>query len=180
MTKISFGAMVAAAAFMAIPANISFADNKDTAAVPNGLAMSEFKGYETWQVIAVSKAKLPNADVINAILGNTEMIEAFKAGFPGNGKSIPDGAKMAKIHWNAKTHEDFPGHAIGPDTLHDLDFMVKDSKRFAATGGWGWAEFDYDNATDPFKPLGTGAACGYACHTLVKSKDYVFTSYPKR
>ena len=87
---------------------------------------------------------------------------------------------MAKIHWNAKTHDDFPGHAIGPDTLHDLDFMVKDSKRFAATGGWVWAEFDYDTATDTFKPLGTGAACGYACHTLVKSRDYVFTGYPKR
>jgi hypothetical protein len=181
MTRISYLPITIVAVSLTVLVGVSFAaDNKDTVAVPNGLAFSEFKGYEGWQVIAVSKAKLPNADVINAILGNPEMIEAFKDGFPGNGKPIPDGARMAKIHWNAKTHEDFPGHAIGPDTLHDIDFMVKDSKRFAATGGWGWAEFDYDTATDTFKPLGTGAACGYACHTLVKSRDYVFTGYPKR
>jgi hypothetical protein len=180
MTRFSYLPVTIVAVSLTVLGGMAFADNKETVAVPNGLAFSEFKGYEGWQVIAVSKAKLPNADVINAILGNPAMIEAFKDGFPGNGKPIPDGARMAKIHWNAKTHEDFPGHAIGPDTLHDLDFMVKDSKRFAATGGWGWAEFDYDTATDTFKPLGTGAACGYACHTLVKSRDYVFTGYPKR
>jgi hypothetical protein len=180
MTRISYLPITIVAVSLTVLGGMAFADNKDTVAVPNGLAFSEFKGYEDWQVIAVSKAKLPSADLINAILGNPAMIEAFKDGFPGNGKPIPDGARMAKIHWNAKTHDDFPGHAIGPDTLHDLDFMVKDSKRFAATGGWGWAEFDYDTANDTFKPLGTGAACGYACHTLVKSKDYVFSGYPKR
>jgi hypothetical protein len=181
MTRISYLPVTIVAVSLTVMVGVSFAaDNKDTVAVPNGLAFSEFKGYEGWQVITVSKAKLPNADVINAILGNPAMIEAFKAGFPGNGKPIPDGARMAKIHWNTKTNDDFPNHAIGPDTLHDLDFMVKDSKRFAATGGWGYAEFDYDAATDTFKPLGTGAACGYACHTLVKTKDYVFNSYPKR
>ena len=157
-----------------------FASNKDTVTVPNGLAFSEFKGYEDWQVITVSKAKVGNADVINVILGNPAMIEAFKAGFPDNGKPILDGARMAKIHWNTKTNDAFPNHAIGPDTLHDIDFMVKDSKRFASTGGWGWAQFNYDSATDSFTPLGTGAACGYACHTIVKAKDYVFTAYGKR
>jgi Cytochrome P460 len=180
MSRILFGSMAAVSAFLAVVGGAAFADNKDTVAVPNGLAFSEFKGYQGWQVIAVSKAKIKDADVINAILGNPAMIEAFEAGFPGNGKPIPDGARMAKIHWNSKTHDDLPNHAIGPDTLHDIDFMVKDSKRFAATGGWGYAEFDYDNGTDTFKPLGTGAACGYACHTLVKTKDYVFSSYPKR
>ena len=67
-----------------------------------------------------------------------------------------------------------------PGTLHDIDFMVKDSKRFRATGGWGYAQFNYDVATDTFTPLGTGSGCGYACHTTVKAKDYVFTAYGKR
>jgi hypothetical protein len=181
MTRItSVPIMIVAVSLVALGGGTVFASNKDTVAVPNGLAFSEFKGYEDWQDITVSKAKVGDADVINVILGNPAMIEAYKAGFPDNGKPIPDGARMAKIHWNSKTNEAFPNHAIGPDTLHDIDFMVKDSKRFAATGGWGYAQFNYDAATDTFSPLGTGAACGYACHNIVKTRDYVFNSYPKR
>ena len=72
-----------------------------------------------------------------------------------------------------------------PGTLHNVDFMVKDSKRFADSGGWGWAAFDYDAASDTFTPAtladnppqGNDAKCGFACHTIVKAKDYVFTAY---
>jgi hypothetical protein len=75
-----------------------------------------------------------------------------------------------------------------PGTLLNVDFMVKDSKRFADSGGWGWAVFDYDAATDTFKPgtlagnppQGNDAKCGFACHTIVKTRDYVFTNYGKR
>ena len=74
--------------------------------------------------------------------------------------------------------------AAGPPTvagtLHDVDFMVRDSKRFPDTGGWGYAEFEYDAASDTFTPFETGADCGYACHTIVEAKDYVFTAYPLR
>jgi len=89
------------------------------------------------------------------------------------------GAKMVKIHWNGKKHPDFPAATI-PDSLHDLDTMVKDSRRFAATGGWGYGQFNYDAASDNFTPLGTGSGCGFACHTKAASVDYVFTRYPKR
>jgi hypothetical protein len=58
--------------------------------------------------------------------------------------------------------------------------MVKDAKRFAASGGWGYAKFDYAAASDSFQPSGTGSACGYACHTRVKARDFVFTHYPRR
>ena len=71
---------------------------------------------------------------------------------------------MAKIHWKTKNSTE-GGPATVPDTLHDIDFMVRDSKRFAATGNWGYAQFDYDTASETFKPNGTGAGCGYACHT---------------
>jgi hypothetical protein len=87
---------------------------------------------------------------------------------------------MAKIHWNAKQSTEAPSPTTVPDTLHDIDFMARDSKRFSDTGGWGYAQFNYDNASETFKPLGEGHNCGYACHTIVKAKDYVFTSYGNR
>jgi hypothetical protein len=62
------------------------------------------------------------------------MIDAYRAGVPGNGQPFPDGAKMAKIHWNPKKMETFPAATV-PGTQHDVDFMVKDSKRFADSGG---------------------------------------------
>jgi hypothetical protein len=107
--------------------------------VPGGLAFSEFRGYDEWQTVAVSH----NGDKLAVILGNPAMIEAYKAGIPGNGKPFPDGAKMAKIHWNPKKLETFPAATV-PGTQHDVDLMVKDSKRFGDSGGWGWAVFDYD------------------------------------
>ena len=75
-----------------------------------------------------------------------------------------------------------------PGTLQNVDFIEKDSKRFADSGGWGYAAFDYDVASDTFTPAtladhppqGNDAKCGFACHTIVKSKDYIFTAYPKR
>ena len=75
-----------------------FAQDKYTVKVPGGLAFSEFRGYEAWQTIAISR----NERVMAVILGNPAMINAYQAGIPGNGKPFPDGAKMAKIHWTPK------------------------------------------------------------------------------
>jgi hypothetical protein len=152
------------------------AQDKYTVQVPNGLAFSEFKGYEAWQVVAVSQT----GDTIEVILANPVMIDAYRAGVPGNGKPFPDGSKMTKIHWNAKKSAEAPAPTTVPDTLHDIDFMARDIKRFPNTGGWGYAEFDYVPASDMFTPAGSGTDCGYACHTIVAKKDYVFTAYPKR
>src|SRR4051812_23849921 len=152
------------------------AQDKYSVRVPNGLAFSEFTGFEDWPTVAVSQA----GDLIEVILANAVMIKAYRAGAPGNGKSFPDGSKMAKIHWNAKRSAEAPDPTTVPDTLHDIDFMVRDSKRFANTGNWGYAQFNYDAASDALKPEGTGADCGYACHTIAAKKDYVFTAYGKR
>ena len=159
------------------------AQDKYSVKVPGGLAFSEFKGYEEWQVVSTSM----DGDLIAAILANPVMIDAYRAGLPGNGKSFPDGAKMAKIHWNPKKLETFPAATV-PGTLHDIDFMVKDSKRFADSGGWGYAVFDYDAKSDTFTPgttadnppQGNDAKCGFACHTIVKNRDFVFTDYGRR
>ena len=159
------------------------AQDKYTVKVPGGLAFSEFRGYEAWQVVSISQ----NGNLLAATLANPVMIDAYRAGVPGNGKPFPDGAKMAKIHWNPKKMETFPAATV-PGTQHDVDFMVKDSKRFADSGGWGWAAFNYDAASDTFKPgttadeapQGNDAKCGFACHTIVKTRDYVFTDYGHR
>ena len=160
------------------------AQDRYTVKVPGGLAFSEFKGYETWQLISMSH----NGDKLAAILGNPTMIEAFKAGIPENGKPFPDGAKMAKIHWTAKKNETAPGQPLVAGALHDVDFMAKDSKRFADSNGWGYGAFEYEGATESFRPATTSdqppqasdAKCGAACHTVARARDYVFTEFPKR
>ena len=159
------------------------AQDKSTLKVPGGLAFSEFKGYEAWQAISISR----NEKAVGVILGNAVMIQAYRAGFPGNGKTVPDGAKMAKVHWAPKQNEFFKDATV-PGELANVDFMVKDSKRFADSGGWGYAVFEYDAASDTFKPgtlasmppQANDAKCGFACHTTVKARDYVFTEYGKR
>jgi hypothetical protein len=160
------------------------AQDRYTVKVPGGPAFSEFKGYESWDVISLSE----NGGKMAVILGNPAMISALKAGIPDNGKPFPDGARMAKIHWIPKTNETAPGKPQVAGTLHDVDFMVKDSKRFADSGGWGYGAFEYEPASDSFRPGNTtdqppqanDAKCGFGCHTIVKSRDYVFTEYPKR
>jgi hypothetical protein len=157
--------------------------DKYTAKVPGGLAFSEFKGYESWQAVSISE----NGGMMAMILANPVMIDAYRAGVPGNGKPFPEGSKMAKIHWKPKSSDTFPAATV-PGTQHDVDFMEKDSKRFADSGGWGWGAFEYDAASDTFRPANASdqpppahdAKCGFACHTLVKTRDYVFTEYGKR
>jgi hypothetical protein len=156
---------------------------KYTVQVPGGLAFSEFKGYENWQTVSVSH----NEKAMAVIVANPVMIKAYQSGIPGNGKPFPDGSKMAKVHWNPKKLEALPTATV-PASLHDVDFMVKDSKRFADSGGWGWGAFNYNAASDTFTPAttadqppqGNDAKCGLACHTIVKTRDYVFTNYQKR
>jgi hypothetical protein len=151
--------------------------------VPGGLAFAEFRGYEDWPVVSVSQA----GPVMSAILANPVMMQAFRAGIPANGKPVPDGARMAKVHWNTTKMKAFPTATV-PETQHDVDFMVKDSKRFADSGGWGYAVFVYEAKANRFRPGTTAdmppqandAKCGFACHSLVKAQDYVFTEYHTR
>jgi len=184
MKKILFAAMVTIALTLAIFGSRAIsAQDKYSVKVPGGLAFSEFRGYEDWQAISISR----NEKAVAIILGNPVMVNAYRAGIPGNGKPVPDGARMAKIHWAPKPNQFFSDATV-PGNLQNVDFMVKDSKRFADSGGWGYAVFDYDAASDTFKPgttagtppQGNDAKCGFACHTGVKSRDYVFTEYGKR
>ena len=185
MKPMKITSTVAIVALLGALGGVAFAaQDRYTLKVPGGLAFAEFRGYLGWQIIAASQ----NGDKIAIILGNPAMIKAYQAGIPGNHKPFPDGAKMAKIHWMASKDFSQPGEPIVPGALHDTDFMVKDSKRYADGGGWGWAAFEYDAASNTFRPGTTSdkppqandAKCGLACHTQVKAQDYVFTAFPKR
>ncbi|MBZ5593515.1 MAG: cytochrome P460 family protein [Acidobacteriia bacterium] len=151
-----------------------------TVVAANGIAFSEFRGYDTWQPVAPSKTD----DGLKVIVGNPVMINAYRAGIPANGKPVPDGAKMAKIEWTGKKNPESPYSVQVPDTLKRIGLMVKDSKRFPDTNGWGYAQFVYNAASDTFTPEESDSSFGktlcHHCHTLVKAKDFVFTAYPMR
>ena len=71
---------------------------------PNGLAFSEFRGYEDWQVVSVSQTE----ELLKVIVANPAMIDAYRGGVPGNGKPFPDGSKIAKIEWRLKKSTEAP------------------------------------------------------------------------
>jgi cytochrome P460 len=135
-------------------------------------------GYRDWQLIAVKQLLFAGkGEQLRAQLGNDIAIKAFKEGtIP-----FPDGAIIAAIHWTRVPSEDnnkvldvpFPGtqsFVIGSRV--NVQFMVKDSKRYAATGGWGFADFKDGKPGD--KAL--HETC-FPCHVPAKDRDYVFTRY---
>jgi hypothetical protein len=155
------------------------AQDRYTLAIPDGLSFAEFRGYERWENVAVSAT----ASSVKSIQANAVMIRAYKAGVPGDGQRFPEGSKVVKIEWLKQKNPQSPYFVEIPQTLKSISLIVKDTKRFPATHGWAYAKFDYDPATDTFKPNSLsvkGHDCGYACHTAVAANDYIFTAYPKR
>jgi hypothetical protein len=178
MNRKSIRATVFVALLLCLGAMVVLAaQDKYTLRVPDGLAFSDFRGYENWQVVAVSQTE----DLLKVMVANPTMIDAYRAGVPGNGKPFPDGSKIAKIEWKPKKSTEAPFSVRIPDTLQDVFLIEKDSKKFPNTKGWAYAAFDYDPASDTFKPDPTGVVtCGFTCHTRVAAKDYIFTAYGTR
>ena len=177
MTRASFPAIASVAVSLVVLGGVALAaQNRHTLKVPNGLAFSEFKGYETWQDVAVSQTETS----LKAISANSAMIGAFRQGVPDNHKLFPDGSKIVKIEWSSKKSAESPYFVMVPDNLKSISFIEKDSKRFPETKGWAFAQFLNEAASDTLAPNGNDAKCGFACHTTVAAKDYIFTAYPKR
>ena len=135
-------------------------------------------GYRDWRLIAVDNLLVPGkADQLRAQFGNDIAIKAFREGtIP-----FPDGAMIAAIHWTRVPSEDndrvlagpFPGaQSLVAGSPVNVQFMVKDSKKYAATGGWGFADFKDEKPGD--KAL--HETC-FPCHVPAKDRDYVFTHY---
>jgi hypothetical protein len=163
-------------AFAVLGAKAFSAQDKYTLRVPNGLAFSDFRGYENWQVVAVSQTE----DLLKVMVANPVMMDAYRSGVPGNGEAFPEGSKIAKIEWKPKKSTESPFSVRVPDILQDVFLIEKNSRIFPDTNGWAYSAFDYDPASDTFKPDATGVvSCGFTCHTKVASKDCIFTAYGK-
>jgi len=144
---------------------------------PSGIAFSDFRGYEDWAVVSSAHTD----ERLKVIVGNPTMIKAFKAGIPLNGQPFPDGSMIVKLQWTPKKSTEAPFVVDVPDVFKEAFVMEKDSKRFPKSGGWGYAVFNYYAASDKFTPDAKSPSdCGYACHTPVKAKDYIFHPYQKR
>ncbi len=155
---------------------ISGAQDKYELNTESGIAFSDFRGYEGWQVVSLARTE----EVLKVIVANPTMIEAYKAGVPGNGQPFPDGSKIAKLQWNPKKSTEAPFVVDVPDSFTQAFFMEKDSGRFPDSGGWGYALFNYDAASDTFAADPSPSNCGHACHVAVKMKDHIFHPYQKR
>jgi hypothetical protein len=164
--------LVVAAVYAQVPAK-----DKYSLKSPSGIAFSDFKGYEDWADVSSARTD----EILKVIVANPTMINAFKAGVPGNGQSFPDGSMIVKLQWKHKKSTEAPFVVEVPDVFSQAFVMEKDSKRFAKSGGWGYAVFNYDAASDQFTADAKSPSdCGYACHTPVKAKDYIFHPYQKR
>jgi len=135
-------------------------------------------GYRDWKLIAVNQLLIPGkADQLRGQFGNDIAIKAYKDGT----LPFPDGSIIAAIHWNRVSSEfnnnaldgAFPGaQSFVVAARKNIQLMVKDSKKYAASGGWGFADFTGEKPGD--KAL--HETC-FPCHIPAKDHDYVFASY---
>jgi Cytochrome P460 len=167
----------AAAVLAVLIATAVYAQDKYSLKSPSGIAFSDFRGYEDWSVVSSARTD----EVLKVIVANPTMIKAYKAGVPGNGQPFPEGSMIAKLQWKPKKSTEAPFVVDVPDVFVQAFLMEKDSKRFPKSGGWGYAVFNYEAASDKFTAdANSPSDCGYACHTPVKAKDYIFHPYQKR
>jgi hypothetical protein len=177
MKRIAFS-LFAVAALVGVVASLALASRHadDQAAPIFGVTIPP--GYRDWKMIAVAQLLVPGkTDQLRTQLGNEIAIKAFKE----RTLPFPDGAIIAAIHWTRVQSEDnnkvlagpFPGaqsFIVGSPV--NVQFMVKDSKKYAATGGWGFA--DFKDGKPGSKEL--HETC-FPCHAPVKDRDFVFTRY---
>ena len=126
-------------------------------------------GYRQWQLIAPAQEAAP-LNELRAVLGNAIAIKAYREGT----LPFPDGTVLAKLAWKHVQSPEFKPASV-PGAATTVQFMVKDSKKYAATGGWGFGRFIDGKPADEAQHR----TC-YACHqALVKNHDLVFTRYAK-
>ena len=134
-----------------------------------------YPGYRDWKLISVAH-EAGNLNDIRAVLGNDIAIKSYREGR----QLFPDGAVIARLSWNFVPSEE-NNKVFGRDQSFVagsrpdwyLQFMVKDSKKYASTGGWGYAQFDKDGKPADEAKLKTCAPC----HEPIKARDFVFTKY---
>jgi hypothetical protein len=161
--KIAFSVIVLTITLMI---GLSFALKIPVRPAPNGIEMPE--GFKDWRLISSSSRS--DNDTMRVILGNDTAVRAARY---GQTNPWPDGTTLAKIVWKQRTHEKWPPATV-PGEFVQYEFMIKNSKKYPETGGWGFARWKGKNK----KPYGKDASfvreC-FGCHTPMKDNDYVFT-----
>ncbi len=170
MKTITYGFAAAA-----LTVGIGFAALSPARAAAPGAPVFDVKlpdGYRDWRVISVAHEEGDLND-LRAVLGNDLAIQAYREGT----LPFPDGSIIARLAWRHVSSEEnnrafgrSQSFVAGPAT--NVQFMVKDAKKYAATGGWGFAQFTDGKPADAQKLGGC-----YACHTPVEARDFVFTRY---
>jgi hypothetical protein len=169
--------VLATAVLAVLVVTVVYAQDKYTLKSPGGIAFSDFRGYEDWAVVSSARTD----EVLKVIVANPAMIAAYKSGVPGNGQVFPDGSMIVKLQWKPKKSTEAPFAVDVPDVFSQAFVMEKDSKRFPKSGGWGYAVFNYEAASDKFAADPKSLSdCGNVCHVAVKAKDYIFHPYQKR
>jgi hypothetical protein len=167
----------ALALFAVLVATAVYAQDKYSLKSPGGIAFSDFRGYEDWSVVSSARTD----EILKVIVADPTMIKAYKAGVPSNSQPFPEGSMIVKLQWKLKKSTEAPFAVEVPDVFVQAFVMEKNSKRFPNTGGWGYAVFNYDAASDKFTPDPKSLSdCGQTCHVAVKAKDYIFHPYQKR
>jgi hypothetical protein len=174
MKRISF-LLLAVATLAGIAAYMAQASGQSDGEAAPIFGIKIPRGYRDWKLISVAHEE-GNLNDLRAILGNDVAIKAYR-----EGKSpFPDGTIIARLAWsyvpseeNNKAFGRPQSFVPGPAPDWYLQFMVKDSKKYAATGGWGFAQFNKDG-----KPADEAKhkTC-FPCHEPAKDRDYVFTRY---
>jgi hypothetical protein len=176
MKRITFLLVVVAAVAAVVASSAPVSGHADEAASPiYGVTIPP--GYRDWKMIAVNELEMGNAAQLRAQLGNDIAIKAFKEGkLP-----FPDGAIIVALHWTRVASEEndkilagpFPGaqsFVVGSPV--NMQVMVKDSKKYAATGGWGFGDFKDGKPSNE----ALHKAC-FSCHEPAKDRDFVFARY---
>src|SRR5215468_6412645 len=166
--------LVAVTMLAGVTALVTFAADSDKDAAP--IFVKEIPpGYRDWKVVSVAH-EAGDLNDIRAILGNDIAIKAYREGkLP-----FPEGAIVGRIAWsyvpseeNNKTFGRDQSFVAGSPAEAYLQFMIKDSKKYAATGGWGYSSFDRNGKPTPESAMNT---C-FACHQAVSDRDFIFTRY---
>src|SRR5262249_14308913 len=126
-----------AAALAFLGGTAVYAQDKYALKSPDGIAFSDFRGYEDWSVGSSARTD----EVLKVIVANPIMIDAYKAGIPNNGQPFPDGSRIVKLQWKPKKSTEAPFVVDVPDVFTQAFVIEKDSKRFEKSGGWGYALF---------------------------------------
>ena len=170
MRRTEWVALAALAGTIAVMASASGQTDGEAAPI---YGVTRPAGYRDWPLISVATVGAPVSDM-RAKLGNDVAMKAFRAGT----LPFPDGTIIARLAWSYDSLEESEkafgrrqSFVAGPPR-NGVQFMVKDSRKYAATDGWGFAQFNDGKPADE----AVHNAC-FSCHAIVKARDYIFNRY---